>query len=53
MFYIVVDLCVRRLWISQSEVLFDIQLVDTDTHSYQNHAPLVALSSAEHNKKKY
>ena len=45
-FYVVVDLCV---FLSLS----DIQLVDTDTHSYQNQAPLAVLSSAEHNKKKY
>ena len=31
-----VDLCVRDVWIPQSEALFDIRIVDTDTQSYQN-----------------
>ena len=49
----IADLCVRRLQISQSEALFDIQVVDADTHSYPNQAPLAVFSSTEHNKKKY
>ena len=30
------DLCVRDVWIPQSEPLFDIYIVDTDTLSYRN-----------------
>ena len=33
---LVADLCVRSVWIPQSEALFDIRVVDTDTQSYRN-----------------
>ena len=33
---LVTDLCVRGIWIPQSEALFDIRLEDTDAQSYRN-----------------
>ena len=33
---LVADLCIRDVWIPQSEVLFDICIEDTDAQSYQN-----------------
>ena len=48
---LVADLCARGVWIPQSEVLFDICVVDTDTQSYWNQTPLAVLSSAECDKK--
>ena len=49
----VADLCVRGVWIPQSEALFDIRVVDTDAQSYWNRTPLAVLCSAECDKKKY
>ena len=45
------DLSVRGVWIPQAEALFDIQVVDTDTQSYRNRAPIDILSTAEREKK--
>ena len=33
---LVADLCIRDVWIPQSEALFDIHVEDTDAQSYQN-----------------
>ena len=49
---LVADLCVRGVWIPQSEVLFDIRVVDTDAQSYRNRTPLAVLCSAECDKKR-
>ena len=49
---LVADLCVRGVWIPQSEVLFDIRVVDTDAQSYRNQTPLAVLFSAECDKKR-
>ena len=45
-------MCVRGVWIPQSEALFDIRVVETDAQSYWNRTPLAVLSSAECDKKK-
>ena len=39
------------MWIPQAEVLFDIHVVDTDTHSICDHIPTAVLSSAVCDKK--
>ena len=44
---LVADLSVRGVWIPQAEALFDIRVVDTDTQSYRNRAPIDILSIAE------
>ena len=49
---LVADLCVRDVWIPQSEALIDIRVVITDAQTYRNRTPLAVLSSAEHDKKK-
>ena len=49
---LVADLCVRGVWIPQSEALFDIRVVDTDAQSYRNRTPLAVLCSAECDKKR-
>ena len=43
--------CVSKNVIPQTEVLFDIHVVDTDAQSYRNHTPMAVLSSVEHNIK--
>lgn len=43
----------RRVWTSQTEALFDIRVVDTDTQSYINQTPLQVLTTAEKKKNKY
>jgi len=45
------DLCVRGVWQPQTEVLFDIRVVDTDTQSYSACTPLAVLCLAEAKKK--
>ena len=49
---LVADLCVRGVWVPQSEELFDIHVVDTDAQSYRNRTPLAVLCSAECDKKR-
>ena len=49
---LVADLCVRGVWIPQSEALFDIRVVDTDAQSYRSRTPLAVLCSAECDKKR-
>ena len=49
---LVADLCVRRVWIPQSEALFDIHVVDTDAQTYCDCTPLTVFSSVEHEKKR-
>ena len=47
-----VYVCVCVSFPDQSEVLFDIRVVDTDVQYYQNRTSLAVLSSAECDKKK-
>ena len=48
------DLCVRGVWVSQAEALFDIHVVDTDGQSYDDRTPMAILSTAERDtKQKY
>ena len=49
---LVADLSVRGVWTPQSEVLFDIRIVDTDAQSYCSRPPMDVLSAAEEEKKR-
>ena len=49
---LVADLCVRCVWIPQSEELFGIHVVDTNAQFYWHHTTLAVLSLFEHDKKK-
>jgi len=48
---LIADLCVCGVWQPQTEVLFDIRVIDTDAWSYYAHTPLAVLCSAEAEKK--
>ena len=49
---LVADLSVNGVWVPQSEVLFDVRIIDTDARSYLNRSPLDVLSAAEEEKKR-
>uniref|UniRef100_A0A1X7U994 Uncharacterized protein n=1 Tax=Amphimedon queenslandica TaxID=400682 RepID=A0A1X7U994_AMPQE len=49
---LVADLSVCGVWMPQSEVLFDVRIIDTDARSYRNRSPPDVLSAAEEQKKK-
>ena len=49
---LVADLGVRGLWAAQTEVLFDIRVMDTDTQSYTSRTVDSVLLPAEYEKKK-
>ena len=49
---LVADLCVRGVWQPQCDVLFDIQVVDTDAPAYSRLPPRSVLCSAESEKKR-
>ena len=36
---LIADLCVRGVWLPQSEALFDVRIVDTDAQSYLGQTP--------------
>ena len=44
---LIADLCVRRVWLPQAEVLFDIHVADTDSQSYLCHTTSRVLLNAE------
>ena len=46
------DLSVCGVWMPQSEALFDVRIIDTDTRSYCNRSPSEVLLTAEVEKKK-
>ena len=48
---LIADLCVRGVWEPQTEALFDIRVVDTDSRSYRARSPHDVLGSAEVEKK--
>ena len=48
---LIVDLDVRGVWQSQSMVLFDFYVVDSDVMFYLSHSPTAVLASAEAEKK--
>ena len=48
---LVANLCVREVWQSQTEALFDIRVVDTDAWPYCGCTSIAVLSSAEAEKK--
>jgi len=48
---LIADLCIHGAWESQTKVLFDIRVVDTDAQSYRACRPHDVLSSAEDEKK--
>ena len=50
---LVADLSVRGVWMPQSEVLFDVRIINTDARSYCNRSPSEVLLTAEVEKKKY
>ena len=39
------------MWTPQTEVLFDVRVVDTNARSYGNRTPLAILTTAEREKK--
>ena len=49
---LVVDLGVRGVWQPQTEALFDVRVVDTDTQSYVQCAVSSVLATAEREKKR-
>ena len=49
---LIADLCVRGVWLPQSEALFDVYIVDTDAQSYLGQTPTLVLLSAKNEKKK-
>ena len=49
---LIADLCVRGAWEPQTEVLFDVRVVDTDAQSYRARTPHDVLSTAEGKKKR-
>ena len=49
---LVADLSVRSVWIPQSEVLFDVRVIDTDAWTYCDRSPMDVLSAEESDKKK-
>lgn len=48
---LVADLYIRGVCVPQSEALFNICVVDTDTQSYHYRTRLAVLSSAKHDRK--
>jgi len=48
---LIADLCVRGVWQPQTEALFDIRVIDTDSWSYSAHTLLDVLCLAEAEKK--
>jgi len=49
----VADFGVRGVWQPQTEVLFDVRVVDTDTQSYAHRTVSAVLLTAEKEKRKY
>ena len=49
---LVADLSVREVWAAQTEALFDICVMDTDTQSYTSHTVDSVLLSAENEEKR-
>ena len=49
---LIADLVIRGVWLPQTEVLFDIRVIDTDAQSYSDHSPKEVLRTAEGEKKK-
>ena len=49
---LIADLCVRGVWLSQVEALFDIRIIDTDAQSYLGRSPTQVMSFAENEKKR-
>ena len=49
---LIADLSVRGVWLPQSEVLFDIRIIDTDAQSYLSQPPISVLLTAENEKKR-
>ena len=49
---VIADLGVRGVWLPQSEALFDIPIIDTDTQSYLSQPPISVLLTAENEKKR-
>ena len=41
------DLGVWGVWLTQSEALFSIRVIDTDAQLYRNHSPKDVLRTAE------
>ena len=44
---LIADLGARGVWETQTMVLFDIHVVDTDAKSYLSHSPVAVLASAD------
>ena len=38
---LIADLAIHGVWLPQTEVLFDIKVIDTDAQSYSDHSPKV------------
>ena len=49
---LIANLAIRSVWLPQTEVLFHIRVIDTDTQSYSDHSPKEVLRAAEGEKKK-
>ena len=49
---LIADLCVRGVWLPQTEALFDIRVIDTDAQSYLSQPPSSVLFAAETEKKR-
>ena len=49
---LIADLAICGRWLPQTEVLFDIRVIDTDTQSYSDHSLKEVLRAAEGEKKK-
>ena len=49
---LIADLGVRGVWLPQSEALFDIQIIDTDTQSYLSQPPTSVLLTTKNEKKR-
>ena len=48
---LIANLAVTGAWTPQTEALFDIRVIDTDTQSYRHQIPLQVLTTAEREKK--
>jgi len=49
---LIADLCVRGVWLPQTEALFDIWVIDTDAQSYLSQPPSSVLFAAKTEKKR-
>ena len=48
---LIADLAITGVWTPQTEALFDVRVIDTDTQSYQHQTLQIVLANAEKEKR--